>query len=88
MFFAFLFCLGPRAGQGGLRDIPSLFVFKMSTLKNKVVFIPDLRSIESSLLNLINIPNKLAQKVHEIEHEIVEKFTSQFSIPQCSLCTS
>jgi len=77
------FLQGPRAGLGDLHTNLPLFVFKMSTLKNKVVFLPPLRSIEATLLGLINIPTKL-RSICQVNHEVVPLLPNMGEVPLCS----
>ena len=69
------------ATQGGSGSRP-LFVFKMSTSGNEVIFLPGLESIELTVLGLVNIPSKL-QSICQIDNDVVPLLGMQDE-PLCS----
>mmetsp|Transcript_30720 Transcript_30720/g.59916 ORF Transcript_30720/g.59916 Transcript_30720/m.59916 type:complete len:4305 (+) Transcript_30720:116-13030(+) len=50
--------------------VEPMFLFKMSTQNNKIIFLPDLNSIEVSIMSLINLPGKI-QNISQIDNEVV-----------------
>jgi len=55
--------------QGGSGTRP-LFVFKLSTSGNDIIFLPGLDSVELTVLGLVNIPTKL-QSICQIDNDVV-----------------